>query len=384
MLNYIIRRILLMIPTVLGITLLVFLVMAMAPGGVAGALLSAQGNMRPEERRLRMEYLNRRYGLDKPIMVQYGRWLNRVSPIGFRTYTDDDPKVRDAAARARQAGEGVKPSVRAGELDFRHPTIKWPDLGDSFLRNRPVIEIVKEALPITLLLNLTTIPIAYAIAVTAGIYAARHRGKLFDVTSGTVFLGLWSIPTIWAGVMMIGFLANKDYLGAFPTGGLHDTAAENMAFLPHIVAGHFQRGWLLDSLWHLALPVACLTYGEFAFLSKLMRSSMLENLSADFARTARAKGLSENAVLFRHVLSNSILPLITMAAATVPTLLGGSVVVEQIFSINGMGRLMIEAIFQREQEIVLSVTLVVSIVTVVSLLIADICYALADPRITYD
>jgi ABC-type dipeptide/oligopeptide/nickel transport system permease component len=382
MLTYVIRRILLMIPTVLGITLLVFLVMASAPGGVAGALLSSQGNMRPEERRLRMEYLDRRYGLDKPMMVQYGRWLNRVSPIGFRTYADDDPAVQRAAAAV--AGTGTKPSLRAGDVNLTRPTVKWPDLGDSFLRNRPVIGIVKEALPITLLLNLLTIPIAYAIAVTTGIYAARHRGKIFDVTSGTVFLGLWSIPTIWAGVMMIGFLSNKDYLGAFPTGGLHDTAAENMAFLPHMIAGHFDRGWLFDALWHIALPVACLTYGEFAFLSKLMRSSMLENLSADFARTARAKGLSENAVLFRHVLSNSVLPLITMAAATVPSLLGGSVVVEQIFSINGMGRLMIEAIFQREQEIVLSVTLVVSIVTVISLLIADICYALADPRITYD
>jgi ABC-type dipeptide/oligopeptide/nickel transport system permease component len=254
----------------------------------------------------------------------------------------------------------------------------------SFLRNRPVAAIVMERLPITLLLNLTTIPIAYAVAVTTGIFAARHRGKTFDVVSGTTFLALWSIPTMWTGVMAIGFLANKDYLPWFPTTGLHDLTADSMAFLPHWVGGEFQRGWLLDSLWHLVLPIACLTYGEFAFLSKLMRSSMLENLSADFARTARAKGLAENVVLFRHVLSNSILPLITVAAATIPALMGGSVIIEQIFSINGMGRLMIDAIYTRDQEVVLSVTLVVSIVTVVSLLMADICYALADPRITYD
>src|SRR5881392_1582972 len=106
MFSYVIRRLLLMIPTLLGITLLVFLVMASAPGGVAGALLSSQGNMRPEERRLRMEYLDRRYGLDKPMMVQYGRWLNRVSPIGFRTYADDDPAVQRAAAAV--AGTGTK------------------------------------------------------------------------------------------------------------------------------------------------------------------------------------------------------------------------------------------------------------------------------------
>jgi peptide/nickel transport system permease protein len=189
---------------------------------------------------------------------------------------------------------------------------------------------------------------------------------------------------MWTGVMAIGFLANKDYFAWFPTTGLHDLTAESMAFLPHVVDGKFERGWLLDSVWHLALPIACLVYGEFAFLSKLMRSSMLENLSADFARTARAKGLSENVVLFRHVLSNSVLPLITVAAATIPALLGGSVIIESIFSINGMGRLMIDAIFTRDQEIVLSVTLVVSIVTVISLLIADICYAVADPRISYE
>jgi ABC-type dipeptide/oligopeptide/nickel transport system permease component len=359
MLNYIIRRLLLMIPTLLGITLLVFLVMGLAPGGIAGAMLSAQGNMRPEERKAREEYLNKRFGLNQPLMVQYGRWLNRVSPIG-----------------GKEPDSGFPRSWRVG--------LKAPDLGMSFLKNRPVSAIVKETLPITLLLNLTTIPIAYAIAVTTGIYAARHRGKLLDVASGTVFLGLWSIPTMWTGVMAIGFLASKQYLSWFPTGQLHDLQAEFMPFLPHFAAGHFQRGWLLDTIWHLALPVACLTYGEFAFLSKLMRSSVLENLSADFARTARAKGLPENAVLFRHVLSNSILPLITVAATTIPALLGGSVVVEYIFSIQGMGRMMIEAINTRDQEVVLSVTLVVSIVTVISLLLADICYALADPRITYE
>src|SRR5262249_53414162 len=159
-----------------------------------------------------------------------------------------------------------------------------------------------------------------AIAITTGIAAARRRGKWVDVSSGTLFLALWSIPVMWAGVMAIGFLANRDYLGAFPTSGLHDITADGMAFLPTWVGGHFQRGWLLDSVWHLVLPVACLAYGEFAFLSKLMRSSMLENLSADFTRTARAKGLAENVIIYRHVLSNSILPLLTVAAATVPAM----------------------------------------------------------------
>jgi ABC-type dipeptide/oligopeptide/nickel transport system permease component len=352
MLSYIVRRILLMIPTLFGVTLLVFMVMGLSGGGVAGTLLSASGMMTPEARRTREEYLNRRYGLDKPLMVQYGRWLHRVSPVG-----------------AKERGEGFPSNWGVG--------LKWPDLGMSFLRDRPVSAIVKETLPVTLLLNLVSIPIVYAIAVVAGIYAARHRGKSFDVASGTVFLALWSIPTMWTGVMMIGYLSRNRW---FPTGGLHSTGSDLMPFLPSWGA----RGWLLDWAWHLVLPVICLSYGGFAFLAKLMRASVLENLSADFARTARAKGLPENAVLFRHVLSNSLLPLITMAATILPALLGGSIVVERIFSIPGMGQLMIDSIFQRDQEVVLSITLVIAFVTVVSLLIADICYALADPRITYD
>jgi peptide/nickel transport system permease protein len=390
MFTYIVRRILLIVPTVLGITLLVFLVMAMAPGGIAGAFLRAQGNMRPEQRKALEAYANRRYGLDKPVLVQYGRWLNRVSPIGFDTYRDDDPQVLKSAAEAdainAKLPEGAKrelPRIRPGDVKLSPPRFHHSDLGESHLRNRPVADIILEALPVTLLLNFLAIPIANAIAVTTGIAAARRRGKWVDVSSGTVFLALWSVPVMWAGVMAIGFLANRDYLGWFPTSGLHDITAGNMSYLPHWQGGHFQRGWLLDTLWHLVLPVACLAYGEFAFLSKLMRSSMLENLSADFARTARAKGLKENVVVYRHVLSNSILPLLTVAAATIPAMLGGSVVVEQIFSLNGMGRLIIDSINVRDSEIILSETLVVSMVTVISLLLADILYAVFDPRIAY-
>ena len=149
-------------------------------------------------------------------------------------------------------------------------------------------------------------------------------------------------------------------------------------------AGYFTRGWLVDMIWHLVLPVACLTYGGFAFLSKLMRSSVLENLYADFARTARAKGLSENLVLFRHVLANSILPLITVAAGIIPGLLGGSLIVESIFSIDGMGRLMLEAIKMKDQELVLSETCVVALIGLLSLIVTDVCYALADPRVSYE
>lgn len=357
MLSYIIRRLLLMIPTLLGMTMVVFLVMALAPGGVGAALQAAEQGMRPEERQAMRLYYEQRYGLGHPLPVQYLRWLNNISPLGFRQNPDGS---------------------------FGTLAIKAPDLGRSFLRDRPVTAVVAEALPITLLLNIITIPIIYALSITSGIAAARKRGQTFDVASGVVYIALWSMPVMWVGVLLLGFLANRDFLQWFPTGGLSDTLAHTMRFFPSWTDDGFQRGWLLDRLWHLVLPIVCMTYGGFAFLTKLMRASMLENLSADFARTARAKGLSENVVVYRHVLRNSLLPLITVAAGLLPSLLGGSLIVETIFSINGMGRLMVDAIYQRDREIVLSVTFVVGFISLLSLLIADICYALADPRVSYE
>ncbi|MGD1277918.1 MAG: ABC transporter permease [Tepidisphaeraceae bacterium] len=358
MTNYIIRRILLMFPTLLGMTLVTFLIMGLSPGGVGGTLLNAQGTMKAEAAKAQREYLERRFGLNKPLIVQYVRWLNEISPVGFETGSDQNGGT------------------------FRW--LKTPDLGYSFSKGRPVASMVAEALPITLLLNVVTLPITILIALAAGIFAARRKGGVIDVASGTVLLALWSIPTIWAGVMLIGFLANRNYLYWFPTGGLHDTLADSMSFLPMHGPGGWYRGWLLDTCWHLALPVICLTYGGFAFLARLTRGAILDNLASDYARTARAKGLDERTTLFRHVFRNSLLPLITFSAGILPALLSGAVVVEYIFSIHGMGLLILDGVRARDRELVLDEALVVGFVGLVSYLLADILYAVADPRVSYE
>ena len=148
--------------------------------------------------------------------------------------------------------------------------------------------------------------------------------------------------------------------------------------------GAFSRGFALDRLWHLLLPVLCLAYGGLAFLAKLMRTAMLENLTSDFARTARAKGAPESIVLWRHVFRASLLPLITVAAGLLPSLLAGSVIVESIFSIDGMGKLAVEAVKTRDRELVLSLTLISGFLTLIGYLLADIAYAMADPRVNYE
>lgn len=360
MLSYIVRRLLLMIPTLVGVTAVVFFVMALSPGGVGGTQLNMEGELDADERETMREYFNERYGLDQPLVIQYGRWLNRVSPIGFE-------------------------SGPAGKVDWSEPRLlKWPDLGESTSKRRPVLDLYKEALPVTLLLNVLVSPVTFVLSVFAGIQMAKRKGGLIDLGAGSTFLGLWSLPQIWVGVMLLGYLASNQYLQWFPTGGLSSTRAEEWAFLPSWEAGHFARGWLLDRAWHLVLPVLCLAYADFAFLSKLMRASVLENISADFVRTARAKGLKEKIVLYQHVFRNSLLPLITVSAGVIPALIGGAIVVETIFSIPGMGKLSVDAVFARDRELILAGALVSGVLGLFFILVADLAYAVADPRVSYE
>ncbi len=466
MLNYILRRLLLMIPTLIGVTMVVFFIIALSPGGFGGAALNEMGSQMAgeEARRIRQEFM-RRYGLDQPAIVQYGRWINQISPIGFRMSTElrltdeqrdeaeailrasgfewreanmrnalnliesivfyanlpmedvasqlaaamNDPlsglemfslvdatvddefhaRLVDLQARApRLAGDAFLDrlgyeALGRSRIVFTELHVKTPDLGRS-LRGRSVYEMLSETLPITLLLNLITLPLIYAVAIVTGIYAARHRGKLIDVGSGVILMALWSIPTISAGVLAIGFLANAEFIRLFPTHGLVSLDAETMTFLPSFTESGWERGWLLDTVWHLILPVICLTYGGFAVLSKLMRGSVLDNLSLDYVRTARAKGVSDNDVLWRHVFRNSLLPLITVAANILPALLVGSVIVERIFSIQGMGNLTVESAFLKDREVIMATTLLASILTLGSQILRDVCYAIADPRVSYE
>ena len=459
--TYLLRRLLLMIPTLLGITLVVFVVMAASPGGISAQSLVEGQNLDPEAKKEIEAYYNRLYGLDDPPYLQYLRWLNNASPIGF--VLDDN-----------------------GDVEHFSFT-KGSDLGRSFRYGRPVLDLLGERVPITILLNVLSIPIVYLLALLVGVRAATQRGQPFDISSGMIMLALWSIPTMLAGVLMIGFFSNEQYWRWFPTGGLSNRQALDQAFLPHwdslldvgllfvlilvflavfvflarlhkarlraivfaitgallgvamvadlsaasqvstlwlgmplvfafcfywfaysdyqlmrilgfglvgmlvgfilampLMQGDWVRGFLLDRIWHLILPVICLSYGGFAGLAKLTRTAVLENLLADYARTARAKGLPENVVLWRHVFRNSLLPLITVAASLLPSLLAGSVIVESIFSIEGMGKLAVEAVQTRDRELVLSITLIGGVLTLVGYLIADLFYAIADPRVSYE
>ena len=402
---YLIRRLLLFIPTLIGATAVIFMLMALAPIDIIDVLLPPGGEMLPGARAQREAYLQERYGLKDPAPIQYLRWLNNISPVGFRTWKRDDGPVVEAkrregelkaakerelkaagasALKIQEALEEVDVTPNAGGFRFNRPAVKAPDLGNSFVQSRPVWPIIRQSLPVTVTIQLVALPLAVAVALLSGIWSARHRGKVQDVFTGTVLLALYSVPVIWVGVMLIGFFANVEYVKAFPAAGLHDVRADSMPFFPRWGSEGFRRGYLLDSMWHLALPVLCLSYATFAYYSKLTRTALLETLGADFVRTARAKGLAERVVLFRHAFRNSLLPLITVAASFLPLLISGTIVVETIFGLNGMGRLAIQALYANDRELFLSTSVFILLLQLVGYLLADILYVVADPRVSYD
>lgn len=405
MVSYVIRRLLLFVPTLIGATAVIFFLMAAAPISIVDVLLPPGGEIQPGQRAVREAYIQERYGLGAPPAVQYLRWLNNVSPVGFRIWKRSDPEVQETTARKRELREAKRVELAAagadkaqidaavkaielfpapGQFRFSKPAFKAPDLGESYIRARPVWPIIKEALPVTLALQIVSLPVSIALALLSGVLSAQYRGRFLDAATSAVLLALYSVPVIWVGTMMIGFLANVEFVNIFPAGELHDVQSQSMSFLPHHLHGwRFSPGYLLDTAWHLLLPVLCISYGTVAFYSKLTRTALLETLSSDFVRTARAKGLAERVVLFRHAFRNSLIPLITVAAGFLPALVSGSIVVETIFNLNGMGKLAVDSLFQNDRELFLSVSVFILLLQMGGYLLADLLYVIADPRVSY-
>lgn len=321
MIRYLTKRLLMMIPLLLGITLITFTVIHLAPGEPVEMQVAMNPKVSAEARQRLREF----YGLDKPLPVQYGNWLKRLA-----------------------------------RLDF----------GNSFAPdNRPVIDKIKERIPVTVSLNLIALCIEFGLAIPIGILAAIHRNSLLDKgITIFVFIG-FAVPTFWLALLLMYFFGVK--LGWLPISGLHSLGSDQW--------GLFAR--LSDLAKHLILPLAVASFGSLAGLSRFMRSTMLEVIGQDYIVTARAKGLSERAVIFRHALRNALLPVITLLGFSLPGLIGGSVIFETIFAIPGMGQLFYQGVMSRDYPLVMGILVIGAGLTLVGNLLADICYALADPRI---
>lgn len=309
-----------MAPLIFGITLITFAVVHLAPGGP----VEVETEMQLKASAQAKENLKKLYGLDKPLHVQYYNWLKRFVLFDF---------------------------------------------GKSFVDNRDVLKKILERIPVTLTINMLSLIFIILIAIPVGVFSATKRYSLFDKLSTLfVFVG-FSTPTFWlALLLMILFGVN---MGLLPISGIQSIDVSDMGPLDRLV----------DWIKHLVLPVGISAFGGIAGLSRYSRSSMLEAIRQDYIRTARAKGLKESEVIFRHALRNALMPIVTILGLSVPGLIGGGVIFETIFAIPGMGQLFYSSAMSRDYPTIMGILVIGALLTLLGNLIADISYALADPRI---
>ncbi|MFC1560033.1 ABC transporter permease [Candidatus Margulisiibacteriota bacterium] len=318
--KYIFKRLLQLIPLLIGISLITFFIIHMAPGDPTS--MFASPDVKPEE----IVRIRANWGLDKPVIVQYFVWASKA--------------------------------VRG-------------DLGISFVSRRPVIHEILERLPATLLLMVFAYLIMLIIAIPAGVLSAVKKGSWFDNAFTVFSFFFMSIPTFWLALVFILIFSMK--LGWFPSFGMYDPLLKD----PNIM----QR--ILDVAWHMVLPVATMVIVSLAAISRYQRASMLEVLRQEYIKTARAKGLPERMVIFKHALRNALLPIITLFGLSLPDLFGGAFIIETIFAWPGMGRLGVQAVFQRNYPMIMAIAIFSAILIVLGNLFADIGYAMVDPRIRY-
>lgn len=321
MLRYIARKLILAVPLLWGIVTLTFMLVELAPGSVADKFITEDTT--PEMRAMVIA----KYGLDQPAFTRYLLMLKNVAMFDF---------------------------------------------GVSMVQERPVFDVVMDALPNTLVLALTTLLVLYPTGVLMGTFQGVRRGKPSDTALSVTSLFLYSMPSFWLALMLqLGF---SYYWPVLPSSGMYDA----------VMYDFMEPGeqWK-DRIVHLVLPGLAMGVASAAGVARYMRSSLLEVLGEDYVRTARAKGLSEPRVILKHAVRNALLPIVTLLGLTLPALFSGAVLVETIFAWPGMGRLIVDATFQQDTPVVVGCFLVISCLVVLGNLLADVTYALVDPRIKY-
>jgi len=335
--DYFIRRFLLIPPTLLGITLIVFLITRVVPGGpLERAIMEAQAAEMTSSRTTsgqgmalsdeQLEQLKAYYGFDKPAIVSYGLWLGKV--------------------------------IRG-------------DLGNSYRYNEPVWDIIKSRFPVSLFYGLITLFITYAISIPLGIVKAiKHRTLVDNATSVLIFMG-YAVPGYVLGALLLLFFAAR--LEWFPMGG----------FVSYDFPDLSLWGQICDLTRHATLPLLCYLVGSFAVTTLLMKNHLMDNLAADYIRTAIAKGVSFRSAVLKHALRNSLIPIATTFGQNITLLVSGSFLIETIFDINGFGLLGLTSIFDRDYPIVMGIIFLASLLLLLGNILSDALVAMIDPRIRF-
>jgi len=456
--TYLLKRLLLVPVTLLGITMITFGIIQLAPGDPAKMKVSpGVGGQQQANKSINRETYERtleQFDLDKPLPLRYLRWVGRLCGVEvqvegakqlykarvdalllerYREANGEAIERRRGSIERRLEADGLAdPGPRGQEVErqlaewtqsqaqkqrFRHseaieairgefvgrygeefkrefwytglawnltPSGRWYplDFGRSFKDDRPVWDWIWERLPVSIELALVSIFFAYVIAIPLGVHSATHQGTFLDALVTTVLFVLYSLPSFWVAIMLLLYVSKGGVgLHWFPVQGL---SGDPSSYPEWIAAAPTFLQAFLDHLWHLVLPITCLTYGSFAYISRQMRAGMLEVIRQDYIRTARAKGLSERVVVFKHALRNSLIPIITIVAFVLPAMVGGSVIIETIFSIDGLGRLSFQAILTRDYPIIMAIFTLSALLTLIGILLSDLLYAVVNPQMTFE
>lgn len=336
--KYLLKRLLVMLPTLLGVTLVVFAVINLAPGSPVEQKLQQLrfgGGMQADGGRNGstvsdevLAALNKQYGFDKPLHERYLKWLGNIA-----------------------------------RLDF----------GESFTYEEPVIDVVMSKFPVSLQFGIASLVLSYLISIPLGVYKATRHGGIFDTLSSFLLFVAYSIPSFMLGILLIVFLSGGSFLDIFPIGGMHSDMYEDLSLW----------GKFTDRLHHFALPLFCYTVGSFTSLTILMKNSLLEEIKKDYVRTARAKGLPENRVVMHHALRNALIPIVTGLGSFLMVFFAGSLLLETIFQLDGIGLLSYKSILSRDYNVIMGLVFIQSFLFLLGNILSDIAYVLVDPRIDY-
>ena len=341
MYQYILRRLMIIIPTLFGVTMIVFGIINLAPGSpveqriqqlrFGGMGSAAETSTDAKDSAISEEViqaLKKQYGFDKPVHIRYWIWLNNLS-----------------------------------RLDF----------GESFTYEEPVLDVIVSKFPVSLQFGVVSLLLSYLICVPLGVFKAIKHGTKFDLASSFMLFAMYSVPPFMLGILLIVFFAGGSFLDIFPIGELYSDMYEDLGFVDKV----------LDRLHHFILPLSCYLIGQFTVLTMLMKNSLLEEIKKHYVRTARAKGVSERVVYLKHALRNALIPIVTGIGGFLMIFFAGSLLLETIFQLDGIGLLGYQSVLSRDYNVIMGLVFIQSLLMLLGNLISDMAYVLVDPRIDF-
>ncbi|WPU65769.1 ABC transporter permease subunit [Peredibacter starrii] len=342
MLKYFLRRMAILIPTLLGVTVIVFIIINMAPGGpieqrlqqirfgggdTSGNTSSSRGASQGVSDEV-LEALKKQYGFDKPMHVRYLIWLKNIATLNF---------------------------------------------GESFTYEEPVIDVIVSKFPVSLQFGIISLILSYLVSIPLGIVKAIKHGSFFDLSSSFMLFVFYSIPSFMLAILLIVFFSGGSFFEIFPVGGLNSEMYDELSTFDKF----------LDRVHHFILPLICYTIGSFTSLTILMKNSLIEEIKKDYIRTARAKGLNEKVVYMKHALRNALIPIVTGLGGFLTVFFAGSLLLETIFQLDGIGLLSYKSILSRDYNVIMGLVFIQSALFLIGNVLSDFAYVLVDPRIDF-